>query len=50
MNILIATQNAPLHLAKFLESFLNTWNKNHEGSVSIIIGSPYVEKIFLKKL
>lgn len=49
MNILIATQNAPLHLAKFLESFLNTWNKNNEGSVSIIIGSPYVEKNIFKE-
>jgi len=50
MNILIATQDAPLHLAKFLEKFINIWMKNESGSISILVGSPYVENSFLKEI
>ena len=50
MNILIATQNAPLYLAEFLEKFINIWIKNEQGSITIFRASPYVENNILKEL
>jgi len=50
MNILIATQDAPLYLARFLEKFINIWNKNESGSIYILVASPYVNNSFLKEL
>ena len=48
MKILIVTQNAPLYLPAFLESFIKIWKENNEGSVEIFI-KPHTDQNSLYK-
>jgi len=50
MKILIVTQNAPLYLPAFLESFIKIWKENNEGSVEIFIKPPYGQNSLYKEV